>query len=95
LVQIDRAHVTGGRPAVNEESTIDLGNVRLNFVKSLPCFGAGLTARWRINAVYTATNVTSPVTWSAIGSALSLNNTNLVITNATSARARFYRLQLK
>ncbi|HEX4262977.1 MAG TPA: hypothetical protein VH597_01455 [Verrucomicrobiae bacterium] len=46
-------------------------------------------------ALYTATNLAPPVSWSVIGTAPSLNQTTLVITNSTSGRARFYRLQTK
>jgi len=47
LVQFNKtAHVTVARLAVNEESTIVLGNVRLNFEKSLAFFAvaAGISA---------------------------------------------------
>jgi len=40
LVPVKTAHITGERPAVNEESTIVLKNVRINFEKSLALFAA-------------------------------------------------------
>jgi hypothetical protein len=46
-------------------------------------------------ALYSATNLASPVVWTAVPNPPSLNLTQLAVTNSPSARARFYRLQLQ